>query len=823
MIQGIPVLTVVGNFYDCEAFLRILCDFRGASTQGALFLNCWTNGTVSFVIFIRSYLWSLYSLKKMTQIQRFMRLFILLVAGFITLTLHAQVPFTGFRSGNYSGVNGVFYNPASIVDNRYRWDVNLQSTHVAAGNNFMSFQLRKLPALLKNDSISIDSLFLKNNKTLLAAMVNADVAGPSAMFHINSRLSMALTTRFRSFVNITDVDKAFAKTISNQISNGTYPYQARSAYNQHLSVNAWAEYGISGAYIILNQEQHFLKGGLSAKYLAGYGNAYLSLNRIGGTLNENSAGDDYLTGASGSISGGVGGIQIDQYDLSNAFRFRGKGAGLDLGFVYEYRPDYETLTEHYQNKYRFKIGIAFLDLGSIKYQTDTAYSVGYQVNIPNEPQRLQIKQYEDKEFEEVKSMLAGNSYFSRLATPASYRVSLPSTFQLQADWNIGSGFYVDLTTQLSLVSKNQIRNPYYPNQITVTPRFEWKSVGCYLPVSYSALTSFNAGFSLKAGPFFMGSGSILTAWLGQSRQADFHFGMRIGNLYKKPRTRVKESKREPETVVDSDKDKTPVVDTDLDSIPDASDRCPDVPGSVKYEGCPVPDTDGDSVNDEQDQCPTVPGLANNQGCPVPDTDGDGIDDKQDQCPNEKGLEKYNGCPAPDTDKDGVDDDHDKCPDVVGLPRYEGCPIPDTDHDGLNDEEDQCPALAGPLHLKGCPEINLQVQQKVKVAAKNIFFNTGSAVLENRSFASLNEVVKLLKGNASYVLLIEGHTDSVGVPDHNQALSEDRAMAVKTYIISKGITDERVRAKGYGQTKPIADNRTAAGRAKNRRVELKLSY
>lgn len=756
---------------------------------------------------------------------KIMRLTILVLLNLFTLFLEAQVPFTGFRTGNYSGVNGVFYNPASIVDSRYRWDINLMSTHVAVGNNFASFQLRKLPALLKNDSLSIDSMFLKSKKATLAAMVNTDITGPSVMFHVNARLSMALTTRFRSFVNISDVDKAFAQTISNQISNATYPYQAQSSYNQHLSVNAWAEYGVSGAYILMNQEKHFLKGGLSLKYLAGYGNAYLSLNRIGGTLNENSAGDDYLTGTSGSISGGIGGLLVDQIDHTNAFRFRGKGAGLDFGLMYEYRPDHETLTGHDQNKYRFKVGLALLDVGSIRYKTDTTYSGGYQVNIPAEPQRLQINQYENKEFTEVKSMLQSNAYFSRLTAPASYRVHLPATLQLQVDWNIGHGFYVDLATQLSLHNKNRIKTPFYPNQVTLTPRFEWKSIGCYLPISYSGLTSFNAGFSFKAGPFFIGSGSILTAWLGQSRQADFHIGVRFGNLYKKPRLRIKDTKSEPHETLEPGniKDAPLVVDTDQDGVIDEKDRCPSVPGSVKYEGCPIPDTDGDGLNDEQDQCPTISGSTKYQGCPIPDTDGDGWDDEKDQCPNEKGIEKYNGCPAPDADKDGVDDDHDKCPDVIGFSRYEGCPIPDRDRDGLNDEEDRCPDQPGTVLQKGCPEISVQVQQKLQYAAKNIFFATGSAVLLKKSYTYLDEVVKILKTTPGLRLIIEGHTDSIGVAQQNQALSEDRAESVKAYILTQGIEEGRITAIGFGQTRPIADNRTITGRAKNRRVELKLSY
>jgi outer membrane protein OmpA-like peptidoglycan-associated protein len=238
---------------------------------------------------------------------------------------------------------------------------------------------------------------------------------------------------------------------------------------------------------------------------------------------------------------------------------------------------------------------------------------------------------------------------------------------------------------------------------------------------------------------------------------------------------------------------------------------------------PVVDTDGDGIPDDVDKCPTVKGLAKYQGCPIPDTDGDGINDEEDKCPTVKGLARYQGCPIPDTDKDGINDEEDKCPTVPGLARYQGCPIPDRDKDGVNDEEDKCPDLFGTVANQGCPEITEEVKKTVGFAAKNILFVTGSYKLVSSSYKGLNEVIKIMQANPAMKLQIDGHTDNVGKDDYNQTLSENRAGAVKNYFISKGIDESRITSAGHGETMPIADNKTAAGRQKNRRVEMKLTY
>jgi outer membrane protein OmpA-like peptidoglycan-associated protein len=225
------------------------------------------------------------------------------------------------------------------------------------------------------------------------------------------------------------------------------------------------------------------------------------------------------------------------------------------------------------------------------------------------------------------------------------------------------------------------------------------------------------------------------------------------------------------------------------------------------------DTDSDGIMDAEDKCPNQAGLAKYNGCPVPDTDGDGINDEDDKCATQKGLAKYAGCPIPDSDTDGINDEEDKCPDQAGVARYGGCQVPDTDADGINDEDDRCPTVAGVAENKGCPQINYQ--------ANEVTFVSGKSVLTTPGKKELDVLVGFLKKNAIVKINLDGYTDNAGTDKINLALSEKRAAAAKKYIVSKGINERRITSAGYGSVNPVAENKTAKGKAKNRRVEVKV--
>ena len=458
-----------------------------------------------------------------------MKKLLMTLSLFASLSAAAQHQFIGFRSGNFTGVNGVFFNPANVADSRYRWDVNLFGANAGVGNNNASFSLDNLGDAF-GDSAS-NALF-NGNGGYSSGLINADVLGPSFMFNVSKKLSFAITSRVRVLANVQDIDGNLIDAINDERSN-SFPFSINSAANQRLSVNGWTDLGVTAGMVLKEEGNHFLKAGLTVKYLSGAANSFVNINNLKGTIDEDLLGEPYLSNTTGGVAIGYSGVDLDNFEASDAFKANGSGVGFDLGFVYEYRPD-GSGTSANQNKYKYKLGIALLDAGSIKYTPDPNEFGNYTLNITGS-ERFFPAELQDKSVSEIKTYLDSKPSFftNNSASLTSYKSKLPTTLQINADYHIKRGLYIDLSSQVSLAQKDNLYSSYYNNQVTLTPRFESKVFGVYLPLNYSSLTKFNAGISLRAGPLFLGSGSVLTALLGESKQADFHFGIRFGSLKKK--------------------------------------------------------------------------------------------------------------------------------------------------------------------------------------------------------------------------------------------------------------------------------------------------
>ena len=225
-----------------------------------------------------------------------------------------------------------------------------------------------------------------------------------------------------------------------------------------------------------------------------------------------------------------------------------------------------------------------------------------------------------------------------------------------------------------------------------------------------------------------------------------------------------------------------------------------------------------------------------------DRDGDGIIDDDDACPDVKGVatndKKTNGCPPPappppppDRDGDGIPDAQDACPDVKGVatndPKTNGCPPdPDRDKDGIKNEDDACPDTSGPANAdpkkNGCPMAFVQAGQIVIL--EQVKFKTASAqILPGKdSEEVLQAVLKVLTDHKEIAKVrVEGHTDNQGAAAYNKTLSGQRAESVMKWLVAHKVDKARLSAKGFGQEKPIADNKTEEGRRQNRRVEFHI--
>ena len=258
-------------------------------------------------------------------------------------------------------------------------------------------------------------------------------------------------------------------------------------------------------------------------------------------------------------------------------------------------------------------------------------------------------------------------------------------------------------------------------------------------------------------------------------------------------------------------------DTDGDGVYDKHDACPEVPGLEEFNGCP--DSDGDGIKDSEDTCPLLAGSLEFEGCP--DSDGDGISDNKDACPNKAGLASLDGCP--DSDGDKIADSNDKCPNVAGPKENGGCPWPDSDGDSVLDKDDDCPSEAGTVANNGCPEIYPSDEALAQLVeySRTINFAFDSAKFTDGTPPVLDAIVEILVAYPKANFSVEGHCDSKGSTKVNQKISDKRSKAVVDYLTNSGIAASRLTAKGFGESMPIDNNGTKAGRANNRRVEIIL--
>lgn len=282
--------------------------------------------------------------------------------------------------------------------------------------------------------------------------------------------------------------------------------------------------------------------------------------------------------------------------------------------------------------------------------------------------------------------------------------------------------------------------------------------------------------------------------------------------------------------------------------PDSSEHDPDYADRIRARLCEdgfdyfcFRDSDGDGLNDDVDQCPLEPedmdGFEDEDGCPEPDNDEDGILDADDACPLEAedmdAFQNDDGCPDPDNDEDGVLDVDDACPDIAedmdGFEDEDGCVDFDNDRDGILDGDDGCPDEAedydGFEDADGCPEEGeglVQLTCDAIVISDKVYFDSNSDVIQERSFALLDQVASVLS-SVSYINSVEiaGHTDDRGRDELNLDLSDRRANSVMVYLVDAGVDMERLQAAGYGESNPIADNGSSSGRAENRRVEFNI--
>lgn len=564
-------------------------------------------------------------------------------------------------------------------------------------------------------------------------------------------------------------------------------------------------------------------------------------------------------------------IDLQYYDdFSNIAKPAGLGGGIDLGATYK---PIEPLT----------ISASITDLGFIRWNRNAInleYDIDYDFegffNTDTDLDAVDMSDMLDSIFSAIEDGANFQEKKSRYSTMTSPKLNIGAEYafwdhrlsvgllsrtmfykkslqeEITAAFNIRPIHWFNLTASYSLL--NGRYSTFGAGIGLKTLCFNWHISADYVPVDYAKYTPDNSSVSIPI-PY-------------KSKGLNLAFGLNIV-VGKPKRDKDKDGVIDkldlcPDTPkgvivdangcpVDSDGDGVPdyldhcpdtplgvtvdangcPVDTDGDGVPDYLDKCPDTPAGIEvhFDGCPH-DSDGDGVFDYLDECPGTPaeayGMVDEHGCPI-DSDNDGVPDYLDKCPNTPYgvIVDSNGCPI-DTDGDGVPDYLDECPgtpaEAYGYVDEKGCLL-DTDGDGVPDYIDRCSHTpAGvPVDEYGCPELQKEVRSLFQKALQGIQFETGKSIIKKSSHVILDQIAQVMFDNPTYLIAIQGHTDNVGKKESNQILSQDRANSVMKYLVDKGVASERMTAAGFGDNIPVAPNTTAAGRAKNRRVEFVVSY
>ena len=829
------------------------------------------------------------------------------------LLLKAQ-SYLGVSTSNYAGIMGVQLQPASFVDGRFVFDLNIAGMNFNTYQNFAYFDAKGMRAAqgnggywwkksfgdtaLYNSWASPDSTFMdrflirkynKDSKGILGLYSNTQVDLLNFNFHITPKIAIGFLVRGRSITNVDNMDPKLAVLAENGLDYSLLWNQKLNEELVNMNHLTWTEYGFNYGQVVMDDKEHFLKVGGTLKLLSGNAAAYFYTNNF--EYNLKNADTSFLLkgnfnyGYSQNVDDIISNNNQDYFTRASRW-----GVGVDLGAVYEWREGYEDyqydmdgksgIWAQHKNKYKLRVGASLLDIGGMRF-TKGGLSRNFEVNSQNP---FDLNTFESansiNDFDQVIDSLInapGQAWISSQDTASTFLMQTPSAFSLQFDYHIWKGFYVNATSMLNLIGKKTDTKVKVPNQISITPSFDIAGFGLHLPFSYNKYAGLKTGIATRLGPLTVGVTDYRALFArGKVRGVELFAGLRLPILYSeikdddkdKVSNKVDECKETPgvwafkgcpDTDGDGIKDSEDdcvlepglaefkgCPDRDGDKIIDKLDNCPDLAGLAEFKGCP--DRDGDKVIDPKDQCPDIPGVLYLDGCPdrdndsitdledlcpdnygpkenkgCPDTDSDGLYDYIDDCPKIAGPIENHGCPWPDTDGDGLLDKNDGCPLLAGPVENGGCPYKDSDNDGLLDKDDDCPNTPGPKSNKGCPVIEKEVIEVLKTAFNNLEFEVAKDVILGGSFASLDELAAVLKKKSTWKLEISGHTDNAGDDASNMTLSKKRAEAVKAYLVSREIEASRFIVNYFGETKPIADNATSEGRAKNRRVEMKIVF
>ncbi len=462
----------------------------------------------------------------------------------LALTQTKAQDFLGISTGNYAGITGVHIQPASIADSRYQFDLNLTSFSLGYKSNFVAFD--RSYAVNQRFKLNGFNDFYDFRKKALSKVVLAD--GQKGYADITNTvqipMSFMLTTSKKSAIALNIRSRtAFAmQNLPSQMTDLLFDIQpTTTVFNKAMNADglsirgvSWLDVGATYARVLVNSGQHFIKAGVTGKYIGGLSSAYL----IADKLNVYAASPDSVYLNSNNTYVQYGHSPTNFNVRPENFRPDASSFGFDAGVVYEFRGRISNFTmgkyndagevvtkqRRDKNKYTFRLGASILDAGTMTFTSadkakDFKVANGYNFNNTG------INSVET--FDNFVSSKI-SAYDPNAKT--THSIALPTVYNLQADLHILKGLYVNGMMQKAFTQLNSgtTFRTYTPEFIAVTPRFETRAFGLYVPFVQNNQKDWNIGTSLRLGPVFVGTNNLATLFKTTAiQEADIHAGLKL--------------------------------------------------------------------------------------------------------------------------------------------------------------------------------------------------------------------------------------------------------------------------------------------------------
>ncbi|MBI4946180.1 MAG: hypothetical protein HY840_07240 [Bacteroidetes bacterium] len=451
--------------------------------------------------------------------------------------------FLGYTNSPFSGVNGIDLNPACIVNNPRKWDVSVIGLNVGVANNFIGFQKKALnhtggltsgnyPAFNDNNFAN-DYLTQRMKIKAASVFVAANISLPSFMFtREKHKDAFAFTCRTRAYVNVDGIDPSLAHMMVAGATDSTMFGNQLSSPKLSTQTMVWTEYGVTYGKTIMESSNGRLNVAGRLKLLQGLYAAYIYIDNVDYKFNTS---DSLLIISPHVNYGHSKNLEFSKNALK--FGFGGKpSVGLDIGATYEFHPienthskkvsqSTETMLSH---EYRYKVGFSVQDLGWITYLKpsnghDFTAEFNNTINLSSlsTPGSTPLASADD----------TLKKKFSMLAVDKKFRMNLPTMVSVQGDYYVGKNISVNSTMNYAFQFKNNEDKIHEVTAFSITPRWDWKWLGTYFPVSYNKYSHVRAGFSLRLGPLIVGTSNVLPLITKKDVYGlDFHFLLKVPHI-----------------------------------------------------------------------------------------------------------------------------------------------------------------------------------------------------------------------------------------------------------------------------------------------------